>query len=59
MTHIFDGDPWNRVEFVITASNDDSVNSLILSVDEELSKNDDVFGVTSAVCDLKEKGNIF
>ena len=52
VTHIFNGDPWNRVEFVVAASNDDAVNSFVLSVDVELSKNDDVLGVASTVCDL-------
>ena len=52
VTHIFNGDPWNRVEFVVAASNDDAMNSLVLSVDVELSKNDNVLGVASTVCDL-------
>ncbi len=59
VTHIFNGDPWNRVEFVIATSNEDPVDSLVLSVDVELSKNDDVFGVASAVCDLKEGRKVY
>ena len=51
MAHVFNENTLHRFKIVASASNEDSVNTLVHSVDEELSKDDNVLRVQRTVGD--------